>query len=468
MKRKILRVESRWKLAVVWLGGWLLATAPGAAEETYCFRVYLKDKGAAITATDRPETFLSAEAIGRRVKRNVDITLSDVPVAPLCLEMIAAEGCRVVTQSKWLSTVVVESEDSLLIDRLKALPAVDSVLCVWQGVNRRVPEECTEDTSLLSPAYSKSAHEYGYGAGQLTMLHGDRLHGAGKRGQGMRIAVIDAGFLNADRISAFASLRLLGTYNAVFPGHSVFCEDDHGTKVLSCLAACLPGMIIGAAPEASYFLIKSEDSRTEYPIEEDYWAAAVEYADSAGADIISSSLGYYRFDLADTLYRQSDLDGRTAHISRVAQMAADKGLLLVCSAGNEGGHEWEKITFPADASGVLTVGAVMEDGTLSSFSSKGFTADFRVKPDVVALGTGVCVINAEGDIHYTSGTSFSTPVVAGLSACLWQALPWLDNRALIDLIRRTASQAGQPDAERGYGIPNMYNAYISELHEPVQ
>ncbi|MDR2765268.1 MAG: S8 family serine peptidase [Tannerella sp.] len=445
---------------------WLIM--PAMAGENYCFRLYLKDKGVPETAVTSPETFLSAEAVERRTKRNVEITLSDVPIASSHIELITATGVRVVTQSKWLASVVVESEDSLSVERLKALPMVDSVLCVWQGSDRLTPTECSEDTSVLTPDCDRSTETYGYGASQLNMLNGMRLHDAGRKGQGIRIAVIDAGFLHVDRISAFASLRLLGTHNPVFPGHSVFCEDDHGTKVLSCLGANLPGVMIGAAPEASYLLIKSEDTRSEFPVEEDYWAAAIEYADSMGVDIVSSSLGYYRFDSADTLYTPSDLDGRTAFITRVAQAAADKGMLVFCSAGNEGRHEWEKITFPADAPDVLTVGAIAEDEQLSSFSSRGFTADYRIKPDVVALGSGVCVIDADGTLRHTNGTSFSTPIVAGLGACLWQALPWLDNRELIALIRRTASQAEQPDAERGYGIPDMYKAYIHELNEPVQ
>jgi subtilisin family serine protease len=445
-----------------------LAATPVFAGESYCFRVYLKDKGVTEKAIEAPETFLSSEAIERRTKRNVAITLSDVPIAPSYLDLIASAGVTVITQSKWMATVVVESEDSLSIDRLTALPIVDSLRCVWQGVDRMAEEVCTKDTALLQTAGDKRSNEYGYAESQIGMLNGIRLHDAGRRGYGMRVAVVDAGFLNVDRLSAFASLRLLGTHNVVFPGHNVFCEDDHGTKVLSCLAANLPGVMVGTAPEASYLLIKSEDSRAEYPVEEDFWAAALEYADSVGVDVVSSSLGYYQFDLMDTLYTPSDLNGQTAFVSRVAQRAVSKGILLFCSAGNEGNQEWEKITFPADAPGIMTVGAITENKTRSFFSSRGFTADYRVKPDVVALGSDVCVIDADGGIQYSDGTSFSTPIVAGLGACLWQALPWLDNKEMIDLICRTASQAGQPDAEQGYGIPDVYKAYINELNEPVQ
>ena len=435
---------------------------------SYCFRLYLKDKGVATTALSSPEAFLSPEAVERRTRRNVEITLNDVPVSSDCMELIRATGVRVITQSKWLSTVVVESEDSLSTERLKALPMVDSVVCVWRGEDRLTPQVCSDDTSSLGPGTARADGEYGYAASQIAMLNGLRLHEAGRRGQGMRIAVIDAGFRHADRISAFSELRLLGTCNMVFPGHSVFCEDDHGTKVLACLAAHLPGYLIGTAPEASYLLLKSEDSRAEYPLEEDYWAAAVEYADSVGVDIVTTSLGYCHFDLPDTVYRPSDLNGRTAFITRAAQAAADKGILVFCSAGNEGSHEWERITFPADAPDILTVGAVTDGETLSNFSSKGFTADYRIKPDVVALGDGVCVVDAGGDIHFADGTSFSTPLLAGMSACLWQALPWLGNKDVIHLIRRTASKATQPDAEYGYGIPDIYKAYLEELHETAE
>jgi subtilisin family serine protease len=281
----------------------------------------------------------------------------------------------------------------------------------------------------------------------------------------MRIAVIDAGFLNVNRISAFASLKLLGTYNIVFPGSDVFCEDDHGTKVLSCMAANLPGLMVGTAPEASYLLIKSEDVRTEFPIEEDFWAAALEYADSVGVDVVTSSLGYFTFDAGQTVYTSSDLDGRTAFVSQVAEKAAEKGLLIFCSAGNEGVNDWEKITFPSDASDVLTVGAVTEEKTRSKFSSIGFTADYRIKPDIVALGSGACVVGADGNVQHANGTSFSTPIMAGLGVCLWQGLPWLTNKELITLIRQTATQSEHPDVELGYGIPDMYKAYIKELNK---
>ena len=433
------------------------------AADSYCFRVYLNDKGVDAKSVERPEIFLSQETIALRTKRLVDITVSDVPINPSVIEEVLATGCRLVTQSKWMATLVVECEDSLLIEKISVLPMVDSVACVWYGLDRQQADVCTDDNNLLEPSNEKLPDEYGYAEAQIAMMNGIPLHNLGRRGQGMRIAVIDAGFLNVDRIKAFASLQLLGTHNIVFPGCSVFCADYHGTMVLSCMAANLPGWMIGTAPEASYLLIKSEDIRTEFPIEEDFFAAAIEYADSVGVDMVTTSLGYAEFDTPSAVYSHDDLDGQTAFVSKVAEKAVEKGILLINSAGNENDKSWGKITFPGDVSDVLTVGAVTSEMERSNFSSTGFTADYRIKPDVVALGSGVAGIGSDGNVRFSNGTSFSAPIVAGLGACLWQSLHWLSNREIVALIQQTASQADRPDVEKGYGIPDFYKAYRKGL-----
>lgn len=434
-----------------------------AAGESYCFRVYLKDKGDSGYTVDRPEAFLSKESIRRREKTGTPVSVTDLPIARSYLDTLSATGAKPVVQSKWFSTVVVASPDSTVVDRLKELAIVDSVKWVWKGSNVIPAEEIEDQEDDYSPIDTPLKAKYGYAEEQIKMLNGIKLHEAGYQGEGMRVAVIDAGFRNVDRISVFDSLRLIGTHNVIYPDSSVYAADDHGTKVLSCLAANLPGIMVGTAPKASYLLIKSEDSDSEYPIEEDYWTAAVEYADSVGVDVITSSLGYFAFDADELSYDQSALDGRSALISRAAHMAAQKGLLMFCSAGNEGNGNWGKITFPSDASDVLTVGAITDGKKKSVFSSVGFTADYRVKPDVVALGSGSCVIDPNGNIRYASGTSFATPILAGLGICLWQALPRLSNKDIIALLQQVSSQAKRPDAELGYGIPNMYKAYKKGL-----
>lgn len=436
----------------------LLAAWVANASPRYRFRVYLNTKGEAGYCVDRPDAFLSEEAVARRERMGIAIEADDWPIAPALLDQLARTGVKPILTSKWMRTVVVESEHREMEQMLRQLPMVDSVCFVWQGEPLLVGDrEENNERFMLTEEPRKSP--YGYALEQIKLLNGLKLHQAGFRGEGMRVAVIDAGFLNADRMSVFDSLRLLGTYNVVSPGQSVFAEDAHGTKVLSCLAANAPGWIVGTAPEAGYWLIKSEDSRSEYPIEEDYYVAALEFADSVGVSVVSSSLGYFFFDVDSLCYTPAALDGRTAFISRAAHRAAEKGLLLFCSAGNEGNGSWGKITFPADTEGILTVGAVTSKGERSRFSSKGPTADGRIKPDLVALGSGSCVVDGSGTISYGSGTSFATPILAGMGVCLWQALPQLTPQELIDLLRQSGSRAERPDAELGYGLPDMYKAY---------
>ena len=450
--RKI-RISGWWIFLLL-----LISVFQSVASPRYRFRVYLHTKGEAGYRVDKPEAFLSAEAIARRERMGIAVEADDCPIAPAILDQLAQTGVKPILTSKWMRTVVVESEDYGVEQTLRQLPMVDSVQFVWQG-EATAPLDRVESGERLVPTKEPKKSPYGYALGQIKLLNGLKLHRAGFRGQGMRVAVIDAGFLNADRMRVFDSLRLLGTYNVVSPGQSVFAEDEHGTKVLSCLAANAPGWMVGTAPEASYWLIKSEDSRSEYPIEEDYYVAALEFADSVGVAVVSSSLGYYTFDDDSLSYTQADLDGHTAFISRAAHRAAEKGLLLFSSAGNEGNSTWEKITFPADTEGVLTVGSMTSQKERSRFSSKGLTADGRIKPDLVALGSGSCVVVGSGEISYGSGTSFATPILAGMGICLWQALPQLSPQELIDLLRQSGSQAERPDAELGYGLPNLYKAY---------
>lgn len=430
-----------------------------AAEEMYRFRVYLNHKPTTGYSIDKPEEFLSDEAISRRKRFHIPITLNDIPIVAAVIDSVCKPPIRPVVSSKWMNTLVVECADSSDIRLVADSQWVDSVRWVWKGNPQKEAIERGEKELLSPDDKILKSSLYGYANKQIQMLRGEKLHKKGFRGEGMRVAVIDAGFLNVDRMEVFSSLNLLGTHNIVFPGETVYDEDEHGTRVLSCLAAYLPGIMVGTAPDAAYLLIKSEDVRSEYPIEEDYWIAAVEYADSMGVDVISTSLGYYRFDDRALSYRQEQLDGQTAHISRAAQTATDKGLLLISSAGNEGNSEWEKITFPSDVDNLLTVGAINMKKKKSSFSSIGFAADGRIKPDVVALGTATCIIDGTGNLRHANGTSFAAPTVAGLAICLRQAMPDLSVQEIIRIIIESADRYKRPTTELGYGIPNFYKAY---------
>ena len=428
---------------------------------TYMFRVELKDKHGTPYSLSRPGDFLSTKALERRNRQHLRLDSTDLPVNPAYVNEIRSMGVDVVSSSKWNNTVLVRSRHLSKLKSVALLGCVKSVRKVWTSPDsidsappraRYHTEFNSWDTVEQSP--------YGVTLGQTEMVGGEQLHNRGYRGRGMTIAVLDGGFMNADRIPCLKEARVVGTADFVVPrSESVFKEMDHGTKVLSVMAVNVPGKFVGAAPEASYWLLRCEDGYTESLAEEDYWAAAAEFADSVGVDIISSSLGFHSFDNPADNYTYRQLDGHTALISRSASMLAAKGILLVNSAGNDGMASWKKINVPADADNIITVGAVTPDRRNASFSSIGPTADGRVKPDVMAQGSPTAVITGRGTIIKDVGTSFSTPLVAGLAACLWQALPGKTATDMVRLIRDCADNTAAPDNIYGYGIPDFWKAY---------
>ena len=306
-----------------------------------------------------------------------------------------------------------------------------------------------------------SGLNYGNSYNQIHQIGGDALHSLNFQGQGMYIAVFDAGFPNVNSLATFDSLnlqgRLLGYKNFVQNNNNVFSSslNQHGTNTLSCMAAYTDGQLIGTAPKASYYLFITEDTSGETPYEEVCWNSAAELADSLGVDIISSSLGYTTFNYAALNYTHASMNGDIAISTRAADMAASKGILVINSAGNDGASAWQIIGAPADGDSVLTIGAVDNMGVRASFSSKGFTADGRIKPDVCAQGVGAVLANSSGGFFGGNGTSFSCPIIAGMAACLWQYFPYLSNMQLQDLIKQYSSQYNSPDSLLGYGIPNF-------------
>jgi len=429
----------------------------------YIFRVSLTDKHGTGYSLEHPTSFLSHRSVNRRRKQGLSLDSTDLPVSKRYIRMIEKRDIDVIGQSRWQNTLLVRVRDSSLILPIRQLPCVKSCQLVWQAPDSVAPSAIkTKYHEHFEERDSVTNDLYGQSSNQIKSLKGQRLHDIGKRGEKMMIAVIDGGFKNVDKIPAFQSVDILGTKDFVYPASpNIFAETDHGTKVLSALALNTPYFYIGSAPRASYWLLRSEDQQTEQKVEEDYWTMAAEFADSVGCDIVNSSLGYNEFDHNTMSYRQWQLDGQTAFISRSASMMADKGILLVNSAGNSGMGTWKKIGVPADAEHILTVGAIMEDPPhkIAPFSSVGPTQDQRVKPDVVAIGAPARLVNGRGVIMDDMGTSFSAPIVCGLTACLWQALPHLTVRQLLDLIRKTSSNFEHPDNIYGYGIPNFWRAY---------
>lgn len=447
-----------------------------------CYRIQLNDKNQSPYSVNRPEEFLSQRAISNKARFNIPITEEDLPVNPQYKQQICAldDTIQILAESKWQNTVVIYCPDSLALEAVKALPFTDTavipvasyLLVPYQGHREVVPDN--DHLMLQNDLLFDSLYDYGPGWDQIAFHNGQRLHELGFYGDGMLIVVLDGGWEDFDTLSVFQNLyengQIVGVRDLI-PGHNnVHDGGTHGTCVTSTMATAVNGQLIGTAPHASYFFILSENPYSEELIEEDFWAQGVEIADSLGADVINSSLGYSTFDdfhQGDFTY--ADCDGVASIASRNASIACRKGIAVCVSAGNEGSKPWHYISHPADAVDVLSVGAArVVDSAMAYFSSYGPSYDGRVKPDVVSVGWNTYVVNANGYIGPGNGTSFASPVLAGLVACLRQALPQKNAMEITDIVRRHGHQYATPDTIMGYGIPDMYQAYLDNVQTEVK
>ena len=449
-----------WSLGCLFV----LSMGQASAEKVYKYRVSLKDKVGTACSIDKPEEFLSERAIERRNRQQLPIDETDLPVSGKYVDELKATGARLVTTSKWNNTVVLEVSDTLLMDEISKKPFVTGVKKVWVSPDSIPPRNMKRKKEVKNKVEKTGCH-YGNALRQIEIHGGDSLHTAGFAGKGMHVAVIDAGFYNADEIKFFRKMDLLGTRDFVNPNSDIYAENAHGLMVLSCMAANLPKVFVGTAPEASYWLLRSEDNDSEQPVEEDYWAAAIEFADSVGVDVVNTSLGYYEFDEGFPAYRYRDLDGHYSLMSHSASLAADKGIVVVCSAGNSGDDPWKKVTPPGDSENVLTVGAINKNLVNARFSSIGNSADGRIKPDVMAIGQQSVVSGTDGSVSKANGTSFASPTMCGVVACFWQACPWLTAKEVIEAVRQVGDRVDYPDNIYGYGVPNLWKAYQKELEK---
>ena len=425
------------------------------------YRLYLRDKDLQHTpfSVNRPEQFLSARSIERRKRQGLPVDVTDLPIAPAYLDSVSRTGIEIVGQSKWNNTLLVKIHKEKELNKLNSLSFITKKLKVFSSPDSITDRKRSSFRKELNSWESVPIH-YGAAAEQLKSLGGQRIHERGFYGNGMMIAVFDGGFMNVDRIPALHGVKLAGLKDFVVPkSNNIFEEMEHGTMVLSTMAANAPNLYVGVAPEAQYVLVRCEDERTESLAEEDYWASAAEYADSLGVDVINSSLGYHDFDDVKTNHLYWEQDGETALISHTASMCADKGIICVNSAGNDGMGVWKKINFPADAKNILTVGSINEQGKNAAFSAVGPTADGRIKPDVMAYGSPTSVITGRGSIINDNGTSFSSPLIAGMTACLWQALPHKTAKQIIKLVKMAGNNQQHPDNIYGYGVPDFWKAY---------
>ena len=438
-----------------------------ARAENKKFVVFLKDK---VTGNpfslNNPSAFLSSRSLQRRQSQNLALDSTDLPVKPAYIQGIRNLGAVVEYPLKWLNGLIVECPPEL-IPQIQALPYVVGS----SPLNTKVRNPIRRDL----PNNGTQSLDYGPSQNQTAMIGIDSMHAWGFRGEGKMIAVMDAGFQNVNTHACFSHLflnnQIAGTRDLVAKDGDVYADHWHGAAVLSTLGGYDPGKLIGGAYKSSYFLIRTEDAASEYEVECAYWEVGIELADSIGADLVNSSLGYTTFDLSSLNYSYDDLNGATSVASRAAAMAASKGILVCTSAGNEGANNswggW--ISVPADAQNILTVGSVNPTGQYSTFSGKGPTADGRIKPDLVAQGGNVYMANVFSSDGYTTngGTSFSCPILCGMAAGFWQAHPGKSALEIIDLLKNSSSNRENPNNQIGWGIPGFVKAHILAGSKPI-
>ncbi len=421
--------------------------------------VYFVDKPNAATYLANPLTMLSQRALDRRATQNLPLDESDVPISNTYINsIIAINGIQVKAKSKWLNAIHVIGTQADIFN-LESLSYVDHVEFASNNIinrNNVLEDKPTKNTEVI--------YNYGGSLNQNEQIAVNTLHINDYTGQGIQIAVLDAGFGGVDTFAGFQRIRdnnqILGNYNFVERNNNMYTASSHGTSVLSTIAGYVDGALIGTAPDASFYLFITEDAVFETPLEESLWVEAAEKADSLGVNVINTSLGYQDFDDPKYDHPYSDFDGATAFITRGANFLAQKGIILTVSAGNDG-NSFHYIAAPADANNVLTVGAVDNNGVIAGFSSYGPTFDGRIKPDVDAKGVATTIIDSGGFVSTGSGTSFASPVLCGAVACLWQAFPNKTSYELMQMIRESANLYSNPDDHYGYGIPNFANAYAT-------
>lgn len=434
----------------------VLLISTSAWGQTNRYFISFTDKAGTPYSISEPEEFLSTRALERRVKRQAMITEIDLPVNPSYVQQLINQGFNIKYRTKWFNGVVVEATAA----------QIEGLNFSWiSGTELIAPGPAPTLKAKASLGLPLGRIKSSTSLTQLRMLGIDSMHADGFDGTGVEIAVFDGGFSGINTAAGFEKVRTnMGqglSWNFVSSSPEVFLRDSHGTHVVSIIGGVLSNFS-GSAPDAALHFFITEDVATEYRIEEYNWVAAAEKADSAGVDIIQSSLGYSTFDDSEMDYPKTALNGETAIISQAATLAGARGIIVVSSAGNEGQNNWGTITAPADSKEVLAIGNVDENGFRSNSSSYGPTADGRIKPDLAAMGTSTVLIRPTGVKGSGSGTSYSAPLVAGLVAGLIERYPEMSTLELLDAIRKSASQAAAPDMLLGYGIPN-YSAVVNYL-----
>lgn len=440
------------------------------------FIIHLKDKTKTSFTTGNPTQFLTQRAIDRRNRYNIKIDETDIPVVKGYIDSIRLAGnVTILNTSKWFNQVCIQTSDTAALAKINGFSFVAGTNPVAARVltapilNKKQFIESEPITfnitnNTLRPQTPQDYYNYGQSYPQINLNNTEFLHNHGFRGEGMQLSIMDAGFYHYLSLPTFDSARnnnqILGTYDFVGLKESVNEEYSHGMNCLSTIAANMPGVFVGTAPKTSFYLYRTEDISSEYPVEEQNWVAAAERADSLGVDIFSVSLGYTTFDSSRFDHTYADLNGHTTLIAKAADFAANKGIIVVVAVGNDGQDSWHYLTTPADGDSVLAVGAVDINQNVASFSSFGPSSDGQIKPDVAAIGLNAIVAGASnGQPAYGNGTSFACPIMAGITSCLWQAFPEVNNMAIIEALRQSSNKASNPDNRTGYGIPDAKKAF---------
>ena len=443
--------------------------------------IQLKDKAGTPYSISNPSQFLSQRAIDRRTRYGIAVTADDLPVNEKYIDSIRLSGnVTILNVSKWMNQVCIQTTDLSALSKINVFPFVITANPIAASFHGNSPGQkfrriyAPLPVNQIKPGQNNVTDYYSYGQSynQIHIHNGNFLHNHNFHGQGMILTVTDDGFYHYQTLPTFDSVRLnnqiLGTWDFVANDSNVNNQDIHGMDCFSTIAANMPGTFIGTAPQASFYLFRTEDISSEYPVELQNWLAAVEKADSAGVDVISVSLGYNTFDNSIFDYTYADMNGHSTIIAKAVNIATRKGMLVVAAAGNEGNNSWHYIDTPGDADSALSVGAVDINKQPGYFSSYGPNSSGKIKPDVAAIGVNAYIADQNnGNPYPNNGTSFACPIMAGLTTCLWQAFPEVKNTDIIAALQQSADKAANPDNRVGYGIPDMKKAFvglIKKLH----
>lgn len=434
--------------------------------------VQFTDKKGTPYTLSAPQIYLSAKSVARRTSQHIAIDSTDLPVNPAYLDSIRnVPNVTIINNSKWLNQVLIKTTDATALAKINSFPFVKKTGGIAPRLNTgnnglsdelaSAPIQQPVSVNHITAPTGIAALEYGSMYNQIHIHDADYLHRLGFTGRGMTIAILDAGFFNYLTNPVFDSVRLqgrvLGTWDYVDNNASVNEDAVHGANVFSLMASNRPGVLVGSAPHASYWLLKTEDSNSEYPVEEQYWAVAAEFADSVGVEMISTSLGYANFDNSIFNYSYAQRNGKTAMITIAADIAAKKGILVVVAGGNSGGSstDLKYVACPADAENAFTIGSIDINGNIAGSSSWGPNGAGLLKPNVVSVGANAVIANTNGNPTTGSGTSYACPLMAGMVACLWQVFPEFTNMQIMDAVQKSAHKYASPDNQFGYGIPNF-------------